>query len=743
MKKITFTSALFILMSFSLFSQHIYTERSSGNMENVFYKRHLDNTNYTQIVNKENHKTYVKTQENTVEARNTEEVTLTINLEFDPIQFEVFGMIMIYDEFGFIDAIFPTANIVNMDIPEGTYDLYTVFSNLSSGQHHMIILEQQNIQGNTTLTMDVSDAINYISFNPIDENGLTLNPGVINPNTGNPSFIAIDKTISLITEEVNRQLINSRYYWDTPMSSEPVWNFYINNVSNRYAFISFLAGIEYPNGDYFTKFETLSGVNESLELKNNPDDWVFHIESFQPSLLGENSYYGFELGFIYEGKLFGNIEISSNKIINPLEGFKGFLNNPINDNPADLVVVPAIVDYVTILDPMWGEESFFLRGNSILTNEEGNILYGSGDIVSTGLNWANLDYYNNENFERKVLPFHPKFSFLKNNNLDIIQGDNVPVFISIPFMIPNIANQINGKYQGRYGENRETDNFATEVEVKQNGDVIFSDTFVEFFGTQLPNSGEIELVLTNANTLVDGLEGSNKTTIKYTADAEDYLPPTLQHLQFRNSQDQVTHVFNTAEEGHIRLAGGDFEYLMINEWSGYFDYNEGSTITLSYSLHNENEWTELEVTEYPEHFHMPAFGDYYEASLESVVVPAEDSWFDIKVLLTDAAGNTQEQIISPAFKVEQATMGVSESSKSNFIAYPNPFTDVVNIQLPEEIKGTYTLSVTDLSGKLVYTETKNSNSKNLIYNGSSLPSGVYILNVKSGNLTVAEKVIKK
>lgn len=737
MKKLTFTSALFILMSFSLFSQHIYTERSSGNMDNIFYKRHFDKTDYTQVVNEEGYKTYTKNRKGTVQIPNAENVTLTINLEFDPAQFDAPWVIMIYNEFGFIESVYPETNSIIINVPEGTYDLTGTFYNISSQQDHVIILEEQNIQGNTTLTMDVSDATNYVSFNPLDENGEILDPGIINPLTNMPSLVSMDKLIILETENGNITF-GASYFLGMPFEAEPIYNYYINNISNRYDIISCFVGIEFSNGDYFTKFETLSGVNESIMLENNPDDWVFHIESFQPSMIGENSYYGFEIAITHKGKVEGATIIENrNREVDPLEGFKGFLNNPINDNPADLLIAPAIVDYVTILDPMRGEELFFLRGNSILTNEDGDVLYGSGDVVH--INITNIPYHLNMNKEYVLLPFHPKFSFLKNENPNIIQGDNVPIFISAPLNIPYfMINQMKGKYQGRYGENRGSDNFATDVEVKHNGDIIFSDTFVEFLNTQLPNSGEIELILTNANTLVDGLEGSNNTTIKYTADAEDYLPPTLQHLQFRNSQDQVTHVFNTAEEGHIRLAGGDFEYLMIDEWSGYFDYNEGSTVALSYSLYRENEWTELELTEYPEHFHMPAFGDYYEASLESVVVPAQDSWFDIKVLLTDAAGNSQEQIISPAFKVMESTVGIEDYDSFQFTAYPNPTKEIITLKASKNIEK---VEVYNMVGKKLLSSNPNVETTQL--NVASLASGVYLMKVQIGQNIRTYKIIKE
>ncbi len=49
---------------------------------------------------------------------------------------------------------------------------------------------------------------------------------------------------------------------------------------------------------------------------------------------------------------------------------------------------------------------------------------------------------------------------------------------------------------------------------------------------------------------------------------------------------------------------------------------------------------------------MISFGYPYVGTLDSVGRCSETGWFDLRIVMTDAAGNTQEQIISPAFRVD-------------------------------------------------------------------------------------------
>lgn len=103
----------------------------------------------------------------------------------------------------------------------------------------------------------------------------------------------------------------------------------------------------------------------------------------------------------------------------------------------------------------------------------------------------------------------------------------------------------------------------------------------------------------------------------------------------------------------------------------------------------------------------------------------------------NTAGNKQEQVISPAFKINHS-LGIEDIVESNFVVYPNPFTDQLNITLPENVS--YTFKVTDLLGRTVYSIIQS--EKSFSWNSSFLSEGVYILSIENIGNATTKKVIK-
>jgi|GEM_PF-1637441 len=86
-------------------------------------------------------------------------------------------------------------------------------------------------------------------------------------------------------------------------------------------------------------------------------------------------------------------------------------------------------------------------------------------------------------------------------------------------------------------------------------------------------------------------------------------------------------------------------------------------------------------------------------------------------------------------------MAVSDVVSSQMKISPNPFTDKLNVLLPENITGNYLFQVSDLTGKIIYS--KKQNDKSFIWQGNSLPEGVYIVSIESNGKIISQKVIKK
>lgn len=89
-------------------------------------------------------------------------------------------------------------------------------------------------------------------------------------------------------------------------------------------------------------------------------------------------------------------------------------------------------------------------------------------------------------------------------------------------------------------------------------------------------------------------------------------------------------------------------------------------------------------------------------------------------------------------KLSQDSLSNSTFTNLNLLLYPNPSTSLLNIQTPNDLI-IDKIIITDLSGKVILEQTKKTNK----INTESLPNGIYLLQVFSGNNKWQSKFIKK
>lgn len=285
----------------------------------------------------------------------------------------------------------------------------------------------------------------------------------------------------------------------------------------------------------------------------------------------------------------------------------------------------------------------------------------------------------------ETLPYDPALTFAGNDNIKF--GDNFAVCVTavqtdswavVPFsyMAPEC-------YYGNYGENRLIDLDVTEASVKYNGEVQdMGDSDLYSWAEQWAQNdhtpGLMTYIFTNKNISIDGMTGQNVCEVSFTEGAEDTTPPTLQRIMMRDGADMVTNKFETEKGATVNLVGGDFieneESLDIGGYYPmtftYYTFAEADWI-VEYAPYGSTEYHPFEVNADPAKFFMPGFGSYMTGSLEQVTEKSDNGWYDLKVTLTDKAGNTQMQTISPAFKIENLS-GISEiSAGSNGFAVVN------------------------------------------------------------------------
>lgn len=287
--------------------------------------------------------------------------------------------------------------------------------------------------------------------------------------------------------------------------------------------------------------------------------------------------------------------------------------------------------------------------------------------------------YKSDKPEWETLPYNPALTFSPAQ--DIKFGDNFAVCVTavqydpwadVPFSY--IAPDC---YYGNYGENRKIDVHVVENAVKYNGQLqdLGSDndlySWAENWAKTDHAPGEMSYIFTNKNIVIDGIQGQNICEVKYTEGQEDTTPPTLQRIMMRNAGGEVTNKFTSPDGATINIVGGDFvekeESRDTGSWDMTFSYYTFADVDckVEYAPFGSDEYRPFEVKADPEKFFMPGFGEYLSGSLDQVDITSSNGWYDLKVTLTDKAGNTQTQTISPAFKLDKLS-GIQNITSNGF-----------------------------------------------------------------------------
>ena len=77
--------------------------------------------------------------------------------------------------------------------------------------------------------------------------------------------------------------------------------------------------------------------------------------------------------------------------------------------------------------------------------------------------------------------------------------------------------------------------------------------------------------------------------------------------------------------------------------------------------------------------------------------------------------------------------------------YPNPLTSDANIRFTASKKTGVKLGVYDVSGRLIQTiidNVMNAGEYNILWDSSSLPSGIYFLKLNAGKYNMTKKLLK-
>lgn len=679
-----------------------------------------------------------------------DEVVITVSLTYNPDEYLNPSHVHITNQNGELNWYYATEGNpeISLNFPPGTYDFGAIFERVevtpSNAPIHTKYIVHQGIeiQSDTIIDIDVAEATNLITLKVVDEWGNPLKSGMINPTTGYPSVLKYDAAMFNTKDYLDFfywTILNTISYYD----EYPEIQLFFNDIepSNIFSFNIFTQ--HFQNGFYFVNLGVRNGINESEILVNQAEDWIKEKVYFKPSLWGEEGdvFYGF-----YAQNTINNQNFGGRRFYNlyfpedPLAGQNYFIDNPLNDSRTNINVYPVLVDKA-----IYGiYDGYFIYGSAIFKQGDEALYAGTASLVPQEFNFQGQKYTGSGiNYI-----IHSRFSFMSSDiGSGKKQGDNVPIFVMAALLdgtdLNGITHAMYPYYMGRFGEIRESDFNKTEVWVTKDSDTIFSGNFADnnFRNYYIPTSGNLEIKFENENTRIsEDIIGKNTATLILHRNQEDSEPPSLKHLQLRNTQGKVTDNFQSPEEGVIRLSAGDFKFISEGYKRGRVEYKEGNEISVYYSKNNQDDWIEISLTEFPEYFD-DYLGDYYEASLSNIPEPDQDTWYDLKIICVDDAGNSQEQLIKPAFKIS-SPLKMPSLTKNKLSVYPNPFSDKLQILLPESIKGHFNIRINDIKGRLVFEESRNP-IDTLTLDGESLIPGIYFLTLEDDTYTETIKIIKK
>jgi hypothetical protein len=88
-------------------------------------------------------------------------------------------------------------------------------------------------------------------------------------------------------------------------------------------------------------------------------------------------------------------------------------------------------------------------------------------------------------------------------------------------------------------------------------------------------------------------------------------------------------------------------------------------------------------------------------------------------------------------------VSVAENKEVNFSVYPVPANDRINIQFGDESTGKINLTITDVTGRIIYSEEFNDSWQGQVHsiNSSDFAEGLYLLNVISAGSRSMKKIM--
>lgn len=598
-------------------------------------------------------------------------------------------------------------------VPEGIYDVYVSYYDYTS---YYVFKENVEVKDGSVIEFDQRDAVNDVSFRFYDENEKELFMTVYDGATLHQEGTA--DTMTKFTafnhkEYGNVGLILSMGFMPKGYPME----FFVNDLSDKY--VVGLAANIIANGVTYTYKDVVKECKKGIEKELGGSDLMECVTTINvPDIMNgdKNAFIpGYNFSILYKGLacigergFLPKSVVSDNKVIN-------YMYTPESvseDDEVNVIYSPILSNYYENVEDDWGKYSYYfgISGCAMLGDKNGVKYINAGSDAS----WYGFSTPQGR-AENQFYPGHPDLSY-ENKDGKMTFGNCCPAtsIRALRYYVDGIMDGWDGAiFTGRYGELYETEGHVLVI-----NDEIMDD-------------GRTKSTIVNDLVFVDGEAGHNYTEYVRNTEGEDFIAPTLQMLTFKNAKGEITDRLEEAKGSKLIFTGGDFDYNFdALTWSGYFSIG-AADVEVAYTERGTENWRKLVVNEIPEKRMMPYFGNFYEASLDDVIAENDDQWFDLLIKFKDAAGNYQNQLLSPAFMIKNNNnTGIDDISSDKSSLY------YINGSVRMSGSDTARLEIRNMAGTLVRTANGNKiSTENLI-------AGAYIVTASTNNNgTLVKKIL--
>lgn len=632
-------------------------------------------------------------RQHVMSAKKAGDVLLTLKFVYDEEVCSPQSVCVLLSKDNVSQKNFSGSDEIDIDVAPGTYDMYATYY-LNEGGIAYVVREQVEVSGDMTVDFDASTATVATYVKSYDENGELM--------TMDRLISAQAMTLFVLEGFGGLFGVEDDTYAEIPVCM-------VNPLSDRFTIVNG-RNMNMKGGKYYVLKNEWKG-SENGEVANDPANLkeVEHTFALSPmssvnylehigatgnlSDWGMNHVLGCRMYLFYndpEGLYYactggrGAIEIhgpgeeESDNVDPPYE--EGSMAQLFIDAPLDNMDQGFTFDVLgtsTIVEN-YGIDEVEMSMYSLLTETpcvydngtEAVYLHSGPEYKLINDDWTfNSNYNLLRNGDEKWLTLFPgsaAFNFTKSQ-VKIPNGGSVP-FLSVKPVRVNKGVRDSYRYVGRNGEFREADFHVVDAKFTVNGELV-CDNYQEADNLRrqwMTNAYYMvfDIEFDNQNIIVDGLQGRSHATLHYDMNNDDCTLPTIQALQLRDAENNVNDRFATAADGTLLFAAADFTAQMPH-YDGFFTCGDIAQVQVSCSPYGTEEWQELSTQEDPDLYYMPGLGHVYRASLADVAGKGQNGWFDLRIRLEDASGNSMEQTLSPAFRLEdRVDDGIHEQSLS-------------------------------------------------------------------------------